>query len=154
PEGRPVLALHGTPGCGAGYLFAHAAAAERGVRLLAPDRPGVGFSDLAPRRPVAAHAADVREFADALSLDTFGVVGYSGGGPYACAVARQLPDRVDALGVVAGAGQVGVWASARESDLMDRFFMSVARRRPRTASALLHVVAAAARRLPPRSTFG
>jgi pimeloyl-ACP methyl ester carboxylesterase len=43
---------------------------------------------------VADCAGDVRLIADALGLDDFAVVGRSGGGPHALAVAAGLPDRV------------------------------------------------------------
>src|SRR5947208_2425084 len=52
----------------------------------------------APRLP--SGPADVSARADALRLDTFGVTGASGGGPYALAVARTLPERVIAVGLV------------------------------------------------------
>src|SRR5262245_34077399 len=41
PEGIPVFAMHGTPASGAGFVWADEPAREHGVRLLAPDRPGV-----------------------------------------------------------------------------------------------------------------
>ncbi len=44
PAGRPVVVLHGTPACGAGFAWADGRARARGIRLLAPDRPGVGDS--------------------------------------------------------------------------------------------------------------
>jgi pimeloyl-ACP methyl ester carboxylesterase len=147
-DGTPVFALHGTPGCGSGFLFAHEDALERGVRLIAPDRPGVGFSDRAKRRPVRAYADDLGGLADALGIDTFDVFGYSGGGPFACAAAYGLPDRVNAAAVVSGAGQVGVWAKKRESDLMDWFFMSVSRRSAFVASGMMRAVAGLVRRMP------
>src|SRR4051794_12106692 len=46
PGGRPVMVFHGVPACGAGFAFADAAARQRGLRLVAPDRPGIGLSDL------------------------------------------------------------------------------------------------------------
>jgi pimeloyl-ACP methyl ester carboxylesterase len=48
---------------------------------------------------VADFAADVRELADTLSLDRFSVVGVSAGGPYALALAHELPDRVSRIAV-------------------------------------------------------
>ena len=45
PNGTPVVALHGTPACGAGFAWADRRARTRGIRLLAPDRPGIGDSD-------------------------------------------------------------------------------------------------------------
>ena len=44
PAGAPVMVLHGTPACGAGFAWADDPARERGLRLVAPDRPGVGLS--------------------------------------------------------------------------------------------------------------
>ncbi len=148
PVGSPVIAMHGTPGCGAGFLFAHESAVRHRVRLLAPDRPGVGFSDPMKRRPVRAYASELAAFGDALTLDEFAVLGYSGGGPFACAAAFGLPGRVRAAAVAAGAGQVGVWAKSSESDFMDWFFMQAARYSPLLAAGMMRVVAEVARRVP------
>jgi pimeloyl-ACP methyl ester carboxylesterase len=41
----PVLALHGTPGSRLMFALSDGAARERGLRLIAPDRPGYGLSD-------------------------------------------------------------------------------------------------------------
>jgi pimeloyl-ACP methyl ester carboxylesterase len=45
---------------------------------------------------------DVATLADRLGLTRFGVLGYSGGGPFALACARLLPERLTAVGVVSG----------------------------------------------------
>ena len=44
PEGRPVVFCHGTPGSRLLARLLDAPATRRGVRVLAPDRPGVGES--------------------------------------------------------------------------------------------------------------
>ena len=41
------------------------------------------------------YPAELAATADALGIDRFRVLGYSGGGPYSLAVAHALPDRVD-----------------------------------------------------------
>jgi pimeloyl-ACP methyl ester carboxylesterase len=66
-----------------------------GIRYIAPSRPGVGGSDPLPGRTILDFADDVRELADALSLERISVAGVSAGGPYALAVAHRLGDRVD-----------------------------------------------------------
>jgi hypothetical protein len=43
-NGQPVFASHGVPSCGAGFDLAHEPARARRLRLIAPDRPGVGRS--------------------------------------------------------------------------------------------------------------
>jgi len=70
-----------------------------GIRYIAPSRPGVGGSDPAPRRTILDFAGDVRQLADALSLERFSVAGVSAGGPYALAVAHRLGHRVDRVAV-------------------------------------------------------
>lgn len=102
PSGAPVLFMHGTPGSRVGPHPRSQLLYNLGVRLIAYDRPGYGGSDRLPLRQVAHAAADVRSIADELGLDTFSVVGRSGGGPHALACAALLPDRVDRLAVLVG----------------------------------------------------
>ena len=69
PDGVPVIAHHGTPGSRLLYRRWVEDAAERGIRLIAYDRPGYGGSDRHAGRAVADVAADVEAIADALGLD-------------------------------------------------------------------------------------
>jgi pimeloyl-ACP methyl ester carboxylesterase len=107
PRGRLVFAFHGTPGSRRQVSFDEKAIAAAGVRMIAPDRPGYGHSSFYPGRSIVDWAADVAALADHLKLDTFAVVGVSGGGPHALACARMLPDRVTAAGIVSGVGPMG-----------------------------------------------
>jgi pimeloyl-ACP methyl ester carboxylesterase len=79
-----------------------AAATARGIRLVSFARPGYGGSTQDPGRHVASVAGDARAVVDALGVDRFGVLGYSGGGPHALACAALLPDRVVAAATLAG----------------------------------------------------
>jgi pimeloyl-ACP methyl ester carboxylesterase len=92
PAGYPVLHLHGTPGSRleAGIPAARRAAEALGVRLICPDRPGVGLS---PFRTFSLREYPqlVRGFAEAVGLERFAVTGVSSGGKYACACAWALP---------------------------------------------------------------
>ncbi|GAA3305120.1 MULTISPECIES: alpha/beta fold hydrolase [Dactylosporangium] len=111
PEGRPVFLHHGTPGSGDGPKPRHSILYRLGVRLIAYCRPGYGGSSRHAGRTVAEAAADVGALADALGLDTFAVLGRSGGGPHALACAALLPDRVTraaALVSLAPADAVGL----------------------------------------------
>jgi pimeloyl-ACP methyl ester carboxylesterase len=95
-DGTPVLYCHGAIGTPlGGSVDLEAITYELGVRQIAVNRPGIATSDPAPGRTVLDFAQDIRELADALSLDRFAVVGVSAGGPYALAIARELPDRVE-----------------------------------------------------------
>jgi pimeloyl-ACP methyl ester carboxylesterase len=107
PRGRPVFAFHGTPGSRRQVSFDEKAIVAAGVRMIAPDRPGYGLSSFHPGRSIVDWAADVAVLADHLKLDSFAVVGVSGGGPHALACARMLPGRVTAAGIVSGVGPMG-----------------------------------------------
>lgn len=101
PHGPPVVYLHGNPGSRLEVNFptTRRAAEQLGIRLLAPDRPGIGIFSF--------HSFSLREypqligrFADALGLERFAVIGLSGGGNYASACAWGLPDRVSQVALV------------------------------------------------------
>jgi pimeloyl-ACP methyl ester carboxylesterase len=63
------------------------------------DRPGIGGSDVLPRRTFSDWPSDVIELADVLEIDDFGVVGWSAGGPYAAACAARIPGRLTGVGI-------------------------------------------------------
>lgn len=101
-DGVPVVFFHGFPGSRLQVSFGHEAAQSAGVHLVALDRPGFGLSDHAPGRTFGSYPSDVAEVADLLDLDRFGVVGVSGGGPYALACAARLADRQTGVAFVSG----------------------------------------------------
>jgi pimeloyl-ACP methyl ester carboxylesterase len=101
-EGVPLFVFHGTPGARLQVGAAHAPALARGIRVIAPDRPGFGLSTRLAGREIADWPEDVRELADALRLERLAVVGISGGAPYAAACAWRLPERITRAGLVSG----------------------------------------------------
>jgi pimeloyl-ACP methyl ester carboxylesterase len=106
PDGDPLVVFHGFPNSRVfGALF-DAAGREHGVRILAPERPGIGVSDPDPGRTLLDWPGDVAEFLDAVSLDRAPVLGVSGGGPYALACAHATPDRTPRVGVAVGLAPV------------------------------------------------
>jgi pimeloyl-ACP methyl ester carboxylesterase len=102
-DGRAILWFHGTPGARRQVPpAARRAAAELGVRVIGVERPGTGRSTGHLYGHLREFADDVRVLADELGVDRFGVIGLSGGGPYALACAHDLPDRVVAAVVLGG----------------------------------------------------
>ena len=106
PDGRPLIFLHGTPSSRVMFRLGDRAAREAGVRLIAPDRPGLGLSDPHSNRTIPDFADDVASLADHLSLGRFPLAGLSGGGPYAAACGVRLGDRLTALGLVSAMAPV------------------------------------------------
>jgi pimeloyl-ACP methyl ester carboxylesterase len=148
--GRAVLFLHGTP---SSRLEADGRLGEvaetLGLRVLAPDRPGYG------RTPFVGY--DVRGYPehlvgllDALEIGEVGIVGVSGGGPYACACAAHLGHRVARTALVAStapsdlAGVRATWSKG------DRQLYVLAVRAPWLLRAYLAVLARRIRSDPRR----
>lgn len=103
PGGSAVLVFHREVGSRLlGRAFDEAARAL-GVRVVAPDRPGMGFSDFQPGRVIADWPADVVELTGQLGIDRFAAVGVSAGAAYVLACAWRVPERLTAA-VLVGPG--------------------------------------------------
>jgi len=106
PDGKPVFYFHGFPGSRLDWRFSdpNDVAAQLSIRMIALDRPGMGLSDFKPKRSILDWPDDVTEVADTLQLDTFAVIGVSGGGPYALACAYKIPERLSKTLIISGMG--------------------------------------------------
>jgi pimeloyl-ACP methyl ester carboxylesterase len=131
----PVFAFHGSPGTCLTFAGLHDVAADKQVRLLAVDRPGYGRSSFDPRRTYQSWIADVRELADHLGVDRFGVVGHSSGGPNAAACARFLGDRVTGCALVSSPAPPEAAISKDEMLRSNRIAQALSRFAPRLAGA-------------------
>jgi pimeloyl-ACP methyl ester carboxylesterase len=76
------------------------AARELGLRLVAPDRPGIGGTDPSRLRRLADWMKDAALALDALVPGPATVLGISAGGPFAAACTAQLPGRVRSLTLI------------------------------------------------------
>jgi pimeloyl-ACP methyl ester carboxylesterase len=103
PDGFAVLNAHGGLACRLDVAAAAPAAKLCKVRLISPDRPGVGRSDPQPGRTILDWTRDVTELLDCLDVNRFAVMGWSLGGQYAAAVTYALPQRVTRSAIIAGA---------------------------------------------------
>jgi pimeloyl-ACP methyl ester carboxylesterase len=94
-DGRPVLALHGWPQHHWVYrdLLADP---PPGLRVIAPDLPGYGWSGAPPHRWAKDDvAADVLALIDALGLDRVLLVGHDWGGFVGYRMVLAAPERID-----------------------------------------------------------
>jgi pimeloyl-ACP methyl ester carboxylesterase len=135
-ETGPVLiALHGTPGSRLKFSAADAPAKAVGLRIVAPDRWGYGGTDLHPAPSLEAFARDALELADRLGIGRFSLLGVSGGGPYATAIAAVRPDRVTALALAAPVGPIR-GAARVELTAFHRLCFHVLPHQPRVVGAI------------------
>jgi pimeloyl-ACP methyl ester carboxylesterase len=102
PAGAPVFYYHGWPSSRLQARLAHHLAAERGLRLISMDRPGMGKSTLVRGRKLEDWPDLMARFADHLGIRKFGQLGVSGGGPYVLACAAMIPQRLSGSSVLAG----------------------------------------------------
>jgi pimeloyl-ACP methyl ester carboxylesterase len=146
-----VLYLHGTPAAAMEWrLFGTEADLDRaGIRLVAPNRPGVGGSTYQPKRRILGWPADATALLDHLGIGRVAVLGYSGGSPYALACAARMPDRITAVTLVSAVAAFDAPGVADDIDPASRAFMELSRRRP-AVSRLVSTVMGMTARISPR----
>jgi pimeloyl-ACP methyl ester carboxylesterase len=108
PNSSTIFYFHGSPSSRLEWnLFASEGLAEKlNIRVIAPDRPGLGLSDFQPGPRIGDWPADVIALADDLGVARFAVLGYSGGGPYAASCALKIPERLTRVGIVKRNGSI------------------------------------------------
>jgi pimeloyl-ACP methyl ester carboxylesterase len=124
-EGLPLIFHNGTPMAGRMFAPMVAQGAERGVRHIAYSRPGYCGSERDAGRTVADCVRDVAAIADALGVERFLTVGWSGGGPHALACAALLPQRTIAAATLAGVAPFNApgldWLSGMGDENIEEF---------------------------------
>lgn len=148
PDGVVIVNAHGGLACRLDVASADDAARSVGVRVISPDRPGIGGSDPCPGRTILDWADDVCEVMDQLAVDTFAVMGWSMGGQYAAALAFAIPARVTRLAIIAGAlplTEPGVFA---QLPVMDRAYTRLSQRSPWVARMCFRTMGLTARAAP------
>jgi pimeloyl-ACP methyl ester carboxylesterase len=139
PSGFPVLSFHGGLSSRLDAAPAHEAAVAKGVRLVSPDRPGMGLSTFQPGRRLVDWPADVAHLTEALGIAQFAVMGWSAGGAYAAVCAAKMGERVTATALLSSAVPLDVYGTTRGLTIEDRALLVLTRRTPWLASTLLKV---------------
>jgi pimeloyl-ACP methyl ester carboxylesterase len=139
PSGFPVLSFHGGLSSRLDAAPAHEAAVAKGVRLVSPDRPGMGLSTFQPGRRLVDWPADVAHLTEALDIGPFAVMGWSAGGAYAGVCAAKMGDRVTATALLSSAVPLDLYGTTRGLTFEDRALLVLTRRTPWLASSLLKV---------------
>ena len=103
PKGVPLFYYHGWPSSRSQGELLHETGKDLGLRVISPDRPGLGLSDYQPGRQLLDWPPVLEELATHLGVEKFHVMGVSGGGPYVLATAHTMPERVLSASVVCGA---------------------------------------------------
>jgi len=122
-----VLVLHGgLGGWDQGIALAEDLNLTHQFRVIAPSRPGYLRTPLAMGRTTDEAADAMICLLDALDISRAGVVGISGGGPTAVAIAMRHPQRVGALAMVCAISHRHVQPGITTKSLFGRVLFSSA----------------------------
>ena len=104
-DGRAWLWIPGTPSAAVSFPRLEALADRLGLQMVTWSRPGYGGSSPRPLPAegprIADDVRDAERVLDALGIERFVTVGWSGGGPRALACAALLPSRCAAAATLA-----------------------------------------------------
>lgn len=147
-DGFVVVNAHGGLSCRLDIRAAAPVAEAAGIRLISPDRPGIGLSDPSPGRTVLDWASDVEQLADQLGVERMGVLGWSMGGQYAAALGYALSSRISRIAIVAGALPLTEAGTFARLPRIDRLFTRMSVGCPGLAEASFRGLSVLARAMP------
>ena len=130
PSGHPAFFFHGMIGSHHQASFIAEQARRRGLRIVAPNRPGVGRSEFVARKTPLEAVDDVEDVARALGLEQFSLIGISGGTPYVLAALLKLGPRVRTATILSGMGPLGLPGALRGMRRSHRVGVEVGSRSP------------------------
>jgi pimeloyl-ACP methyl ester carboxylesterase len=137
PNGYPVFHFHGSPSSRLEpLLLGDEVFSQLGLRIIAPDRPGMGQSDFQPNRGFSDWPNDVVFLANALGIEKFSILGISGGCGYVAACAAKIPEKLHAAVIVSGAWPMNsiedmpmasrlLWVLAKKSSIFHKILLKV-----------------------------
>ena len=101
--GFPIFYFHGGQESRLSSKFMDAVALRLNIRLISPDRPGIGISTFQANRQFLDWGNDIDQLADSLGLSKYSVFGLSGGAPHvlACILSDSL--RIENASILSGA---------------------------------------------------
>jgi len=140
PNGVPVLHVHNLIGSRLQLPTRERNLRDQGIRLIAPDRPGVGLSSPLAPFSFEAWSEDVAALADALGIERFAVVGSSLGAVYSLALAHHLPGRVRRVALVSCVPEVDSLAVLRGLPAQTASIFALARTAPRLLGFVLRLI--------------
>ena len=101
--GFPVFYFHGGQESRRSSIFMDSTAKKLKIRLISPDRPGVGISTYQVNRQFLDWGNDILELADSLGLIKYSVFGLSGGAPHVLACIISDSSRIENASIISGA---------------------------------------------------
>lgn len=149
PRGEVAFYFHGWPSSRIQGCLFDDVAKKYGLRLICPDRPGIGLSEFQPGRTLADWKETITELAAHVGADNWHVIGWSGGGPYVLACALLMPKRLLSASIICGAPPLS-FLGDREMFWIYRALIQLRRFLPTVLGGILRLGAVLARMRPDR----
>ena len=150
PTGYPVFYCHGSPGSRLEGLVYQEKAAEYGLKLIVPDRPGFGKSSFYSGRKLLDFPDDNAELAKHLSAEEYGIIGHSGGGPYSLISRYADPEHVKFSISIGGYTNFGQMSDAADflQTKADRLAVSLSQSHPKLFRLFFELLSVAIKYVP------
>ena len=101
--GFPLFYFHGGQESRLSSMFMDSSAKTLNIRIISPDRPGIGISTFQENRQFLDWGNDIAQLADSLGLDKYSVFGLSGGAPHVLACILTDSSRIEHASIISGA---------------------------------------------------
>ncbi len=137
PNGTPAFYFHGSPSCRFEAIPLKAGAKKAGLRIVPPDRPGIGQSDMKKHYSLLEYAEDVKDMAALFGWDKYGVMGLSGGGTTVSSLAYAHPEQILFALDISGWAPINQDKQLRKNvAFLDLFLGNIGRRFPAVFACL------------------
>lgn len=140
PHGKPLFMCHSIFGCRYEKPANEQLLYDYNVRLIIPDRPGVGLSDPAVFSGYLDWAADLEQLAEYLKLDSFLIAGYGTGGNFALAAAWKLPLRINKVLVISPAPPICTFEDLKQTIPAHKLMIGLAQKLPTVATQIYNII--------------
>ena len=150
PNGKPVIYCHSIYGSRYEKPYDGTLLEDYGLRLIVPDRPGVGLSDPQIFSGYSDWASDLKQLAKYLSLDSISIFGYGTGGNFALAAAAKLPDLIRNVTVISPTPPLPTLSDLKPLLASHKIVMGLAQKLPSVAVQLYTAIYAGAAKHPDR----
>jgi len=98
----PVFYFHGGQESRLSSLFMDSTAKKLNIRLICPERPGIGLSTFQTNRKFSDWGEDIVQLADSLDISHYSIFGLSGGAPHVLACVIRDSARIDNASIISG----------------------------------------------------
>ena len=150
PNGKPVIYCHSIYGSRYEKPYDGNLLEEYGLRLIVPDRPGVGLSDPQIFSGYSDWAVDLKQLTEYLRLDSFSIFGYGTGGNFALAATARLAGLVRNVTAISPTPPLSTLSDLKPLMASHKIAMGLAQKLPLVATQLYSAIYAGAAKNPDR----